>query len=218
MERFSERFESGEIDGTTRFDLAGESRSVDWGSPLRADSLSMAWPHGMAELAVEHQGTGKPWLTVQGLAAVRLKEPLSSGYTLRKTVAAVERRAADRWSRGDVLRVRLEIEAQADMTWVAVSDPVPAGAVILGSGLGRDSHLLSAPEDRRPRVRPTYEERSFEAFRAYFEHVPKGTWAVEYALRLNQAGAFGLPPTRVEALYAPEVFAESPNAAMTVHP
>jgi hypothetical protein len=114
--------------------------------------------------------------------------------------------------------VRLDVEAQADMTWVAVSDPVPAGAVILGSGLGRDSRLLSAPEDQRRRMRPTYEERSFDAFRAYYEHVPKGTWTVEYALRLNQAGAFGLPPTRVEALYAPEVFAESPNEAMVVHP
>jgi hypothetical protein len=218
MERFSERSESGEVSGTTRLDLAGESRAVDWGSPLRADSLIVAWPSGKAELAVEHQGAGKPWLTVQGLAAVRLREPLSSGYAIRKTVTAVERRAADRWSRGDVLRVRLDVDAQADMTWVAVSDPVPAGAVILGSGLGRDSRLLAASEDRRLRVRPAYEERSFEAFRAYYEQVPKGTWTVEYALRLNQAGAFGLPPTRVEALYAPEVFAESPNETIEVHP
>jgi uncharacterized protein YfaS (alpha-2-macroglobulin family) len=41
---------------------------------------------------------------------------------------------------------------------------------------------------------------------------------VEYALRLNQAGVFGLPPTRVEALYAPEVFAEIPNESIQVDP
>jgi uncharacterized protein YfaS (alpha-2-macroglobulin family) len=34
---------------------------------------------------------------------------------------------------------------------------------------------------------------------------------VEYTLRLNQAGKFQLPPTRVEALYAPEMFGEIPN-------
>jgi uncharacterized protein YfaS (alpha-2-macroglobulin family) len=218
MERFSERYEPGDISGMTRIDLAGESRAVDWGSPLRADSLLVAWPPGKAELTVEHQGTGKPWLMVQGLAAVRLTEPLSSGYTIRKTATAVERRTPDRWSRGDILRVRLEIEALADMTWVAVSDPVPAGAAILGSGLGRDSRLLTPREDPRQRVWPAYEERSFEAFRVYFEHVPKGMWSVEYALRLNQAGAFSLPPTRAEALYAPEVFGESPNETMVVHP
>jgi uncharacterized protein YfaS (alpha-2-macroglobulin family) len=218
MERFSERYESGEVGGTTRLELAGESRAVDWASPLRADSLIVAWPHAKADLAVEHQGSGRPWLTVQGVAAVPLKEPLFSGFTIRKTVSAVERRAADRWSRGDVLRVRLDIDAPADMTWVAVSDPVPAGAVILGSGLGRDSRLMAAPEDRHPLARPAFEERSFEAFRAYYEQVPKGTWTVEYALRLNQAGVFGLPPTRVEALYAPEVFAEIPNESIQVDP
>jgi len=101
---------------------------------------------------------------------------------------------------------------------VAVSDPVPAGAAILGSGLGRDSRLLTPREDPRQRVWPAYEERSFEAFRVYFEHVPKGMWRVEYALRLNQVGAFSLPPTRVEALYAPEVFGEIPNETIEVHP
>ena len=218
MERFSERYESGEVDGTTRLDLAGQSRAVDWGSPLRADSLIMTWPPEKTDLAVEHQGAGHPWLTVQGLAAVPLKAPLASGYTIRKAITAVERRAADRWSRGDILRVRLEIDAAADMTWVAVSDPVPAGAAILGSGLGRDSRLLTATEDRMPRVWPTYEERSYEAFRAYYDHVPKGSWALEYVLRLNQAGTLSLPPTRVEALYAPEVFGEIPNEAVVVQP
>ncbi|MCU0605816.1 MAG: hypothetical protein MUC33_24555 [Desulfobacterales bacterium] len=79
--------------------------------------------------------------------------------------------------------MRLDIDALADMTWVAVSDPVPAGATILGTGLGRDSRLLAADDDRREAVRPAFEERSFEGFRAYFERAPKGTWTVEYTLR-----------------------------------
>jgi uncharacterized protein YfaS (alpha-2-macroglobulin family) len=130
----------------------------------------------------------------------------------------LERRTPDRWSRGDILRVRLDIDALADMTWVAVSDPVPAGATILGTGLGRDSRLLAADDDRREAVRPAFEERSFEGFRAYFERAPKGTWTVEYTLRLNQSGTFGLPPSRVEALYAPEVYGEIPNAKLEVFP
>jgi hypothetical protein len=218
MERFSEQHEGGEIHGTTLVDLAGQSRAVDWGSPLRADSFLLPWHSGKAELVVEHQGTGKPWLTVQGLAALALKEPMASGYTIRKTVSALEHRTPGRLSRGDVLRVRLEIDAQADMTWVALNDPVPAGTAILGTGLGRDSRLLTSGEDRRQRVSPAYIERSLEGFRAYFEYMPRGTWTVEYALRLNQSGAFSLPPTRVEALYAPEVFGEIPNERMEIFP
>ena len=41
---------------------------------------------------------------------------------------------------------------------------------------------------------------------------------MEYTVRLNNAGTFGLPPTRVEALYAPSVFGAIPNATMVVAP
>jgi len=37
-------------------------------------------------------------------------------------------------------------------------------------------------------------------------------------LRLNNPGDFALPPTRVEALYAPEMFGEAPNARVKVEP
>jgi hypothetical protein len=35
-----------------------------------------------------------------------------------------------------VARVRLELVAMQDATWVVVDDPVPAGAPIRGTGLG----------------------------------------------------------------------------------
>jgi len=99
-----------------------------------------------------------------------------------------------------------------------VSDPVPAGATILGTGLGRDSRILTQGEERKGRVWPAYEERSFGAFRAYYEVVPKGAWTVEYTLRLNQSGSFHQPPTRVEGLYAAEMMGEIPNKKIEVFP
>jgi uncharacterized protein YfaS (alpha-2-macroglobulin family) len=33
---------------------------------------------------------------------------------------------------------------------------------------------------------------------------------------LNNAGTFSLPPSRVEAMYAPEMFGEVPNAKVRV--
>jgi hypothetical protein len=102
------------------------------------------------------------------------------------------------------------------MTWVVVSDPIPGGAAILGTGLGHDSQLATQNEKREGWVRPAFEERSQEAFRAYYEFLPKGRWTLEYTLRLNNPGQFNLPPTRVEALYAPEMLGESPNDLVTV--
>jgi uncharacterized protein YfaS (alpha-2-macroglobulin family) len=104
------------------------------------------------------------------------------------------------------------------MTWVVVSDPVPGGATLLGSGLGRDSALAARGEKREGSGWLAYEERSFEAFRSYYEHLPRGRHVVEYTLRLNNPGRFALPPTRVEAMYSPETFGELPNAAVEVAP
>lgn len=39
---------------------------------------------------------------------------------------------------------------------------------------------------------------------------------MEYTVRLNNTGIFSLPPSRVEALYAPEVFGEAPNGKVSV--
>ena len=48
--------------------------------------------------------------------------------------------------------------------------------------------------------------------------MPKGRFSTEYTVRLNNAGSFNLPPTRVEALYAPEMYGEVPNAVVEVGP
>ena len=80
------------------------------------------------------------------------------------------------------------------MTWVVVNDPIPAGASHLGTGPRRASRASPATASRaRRRLWPAFEETSFEAFRAYYDYVPKGSFTVEYTIRLNQGGRFELP-------------------------
>ena len=184
--------------------------------------MLLPWPagSGVDTLSVAHQGTGKPWLTVQSMAAVPLAAPRFAGYRIRRSVEPVEQAdkslPAGTYSRGDILRVTLEVNASADMTWVVVADPVPAGATILGNGLGRDSAIVSQGERDEGAAWPAYLARSLESFSAYYEYVPSGILKVQYTMRLNNAGTFSLPPTRVEAMYAPEIFGEAPNRPVRV--
>ena len=190
---------------------------------LRNNSMFLPWPEPSKDaakgtLTVTHQGTGKPWLTLQSVAAVALKAPFNAGYAIKKTITPVEQAVKGQYTRGDVLRITLEVNASADMSWVVVSDPVPAGATILGNGLGRDSEIATQDEKRKGYAWAALEERSFEAYRSYFEYLPKGVVTLEYTLRLNNVGHFALPPSRVEAMYAPEMFGEFPNAKLKVEP
>lgn len=218
LEKFGERFETTGVSGSTSARLAKQEHDVDWSGASRGDSFLLGWPQSAASLTLAHQGTGKPWALVQSLAAIPLAQPLSSGYRIKRSVSALEQKAQGRWSRGDLMRVRLDLEAQSDMSWVVVLDPVPAGASVLGTGLGRDSRILASGETRQGWVWPAFEERRFDSFRAYYRFVPKGKWTVEYTVRLNNPGEFRLPETRVEALYAPEMFGELPNAMLVVDP
>ena len=216
MEKFSRIFESTPVTGESTATLAGRTQAVNWQTNPKGTTLSFAWPEGRGVLELGMNGSGMPWATIQSLAAVPIREPLSSGFRIRRTVSAIEQKEKGAWSTGDIVRVKLEIESQADMTWVVVNDPLPAGAAILGTGLGGDSRLATKGEETKGWVWPAFEERSFESFRGYYRFVPKGTWSVEYTIRLNNAGIFQLPPTRVEAMYAPEMFGELPNAAVQV--
>jgi uncharacterized protein YfaS (alpha-2-macroglobulin family) len=209
-------------------DASGAAHQTTWfGAPaapgnLRNNTMFLPWSNsaGKDTLNVTHQGPGKPWLTLQSVAAIQLKAPFNAGYQIKKTITPVEQAnkalPAGSYTRGDVLRITLEVNASADMTWVAITDPVPGGATILGSGLGRDSEIATKDEKPSGDGWAAFEERSFESFRSYYQYLPKGVVKMEYTIRLNNVGEFSLPPSRVEAMYAPEMFGESPNTRVKV--
>lgn len=215
LDRFAERFESDAVSGRTHVALAGETRAMAWPKPV---PVALPWPAAPASLQLRQEGAGKPWVTVTSRAALPLKAPLTSGYAVRQTVAPVEQAVPGRWSRGDVARVTVTVDAQADMSWVVVDAPIPAGATLLGSGLGGESALAARAAGGAGRAWLAFEERPFDRYRAYYAWVPKGRFTVEYVVRLNTPGTFRLPPTRVEAMYQPEQFGELPNADWVVMP
>lgn len=218
LEAFRAHFEHESVTGVTTAGFAGAKTDFAWAIDNTDGVVETAWPANPEPLRIDHDGNGQPWAMIEGRAALPLQEAISSGYWINRTLSAVERRQEGVWSRGDVARIRLEIEAQTDMSWVVVNDPIPAGALILGSGLGGDSRILSEGEQREGQVWPAYEERRLDSFRAYYHFVPKGRWVVEYTVRLNNPGTFAMPETRVEAMYAPEMYGEIPNAGLTIQP
>jgi uncharacterized protein YfaS (alpha-2-macroglobulin family) len=218
FERFSAVFEKEPVRGESRASLGNVERRLAWAADAAGGELAFPWPAGTQTLRLAHAGSGRPWAFVTARAAIPLREPLAAGFQIRRRVTPVEQRTAGRFSRGDVARVSLEIDAQSDMTWVVVDDPIPAGSRILGGGLGRDSALLRRGEQGAGDAWPAFEERRFEGLRAYYRFVPKGRFTLEYSVRFDAPGRFELPPTRVEALYAPEMFGELPNAPFAVEP
>ena len=186
--------------------------------------MRFEWPtSGSGTVTAAQIGSGKPWVTVHARAARPLMAPQYAGFDLKKEIVAIDRKRKERWSKGDVVEVRLTAGAPTMWTWVVIDDPVPAGATILGSGFGRESNLATGGVTGERHGgwwgEPIHTERAFDAFRAYYEYFHSTAQypvKLSYRIRLNNAGEFVLPPTRVEAMYAPENFGEVPNAPWSV--
>jgi uncharacterized protein YfaS (alpha-2-macroglobulin family) len=218
-EKFAQHEERTPVSGQLRMTSSSGAHAFDWnrgavqGGIKELDFLQ-PWTSAKPDtLVLEQQGTGRPWVSLRSLAAVPVSRASSSGYEIQRSMEPVSQAVPGVWTRGDVYRVTLTIQARMPTTWAALSDPIPAGATILGSGLGRDSSI--AAQAGQPRgddgYVPAFVERGFAAYRAYYDYLPAGKTTLRYVVRLNTAGAFSLPATRVEALYQPDVYGELPH-------
>ncbi|WP_425228594.1 alpha-2-macroglobulin family protein [Sphingomonas sp.] len=229
--KFARLYPATAVTGTTQLLLGGRHEARAWPLAVAARSISFPLPAQITPLVLRQAGGTGPWATVSVRAAVPLRVPLFAGYRLGRQVTMVQQRTPGRLTRGDVMRVTLTVDAPAERNWVVVNDPVPAGATVIGD-LGGQSRLLRQGEDTpgqsdrvtidgKPFIvmsgaQPAYVERARDSWRGYFSWVPAGRFVVSYTMRLNTAGRFSLPPSRVEAMYSPAVRAQLPNAPVEV--
>ncbi len=231
--KFAAIYPASAITGPTTMSLGSTTISRTW--PLSVDLRQVGFPlpAAPAPLRLSQASGAGPWANVSVSAAVPLKQPLFAGYRMEKKTEVMQARTKGVLTRGDVVKVTISVEASAERNWVVVNDPIPAGATIVGD-LGGQSKLLGADAkagdgtsfgaidgdgkawDVQVGVQPAYIERRNDAWRGYFSWVPRGRFTIVYVMRLNGAGRFSLPPSRVEAMYSPAIRAAVPNASVTV--
>jgi alpha-2-macroglobulin len=211
--RFAALYPASAVLGVTTATLGPVSRTQGW--PMASGAGPLRLPLVQAPLTLAQTGGAGPWAAVSVSAAVPLTQALFAGYKLEKSVSIVSQKNKGWLTRGDVIKVTITVDATAERNWVVVSDPVPPGATIIGD-LGGQSGILAAAAGGGEGVSPAYVERGREAWRGYFDWVPAGRFTVSYAVRLNGTGRFNLPPTRVEAMYSPDIRAQVPNKGIEV--
>uniref|UniRef100_UPI0035C954BD alpha-2-macroglobulin family protein n=1 Tax=uncultured Sphingomonas sp. TaxID=158754 RepID=UPI0035C954BD len=230
--KFAALYPATAIVGNTTLGLGGQTISKAWPLALTARTASFVLPATLTPLKMSHAGPG-PWANVSVSAAVPLTKPLFAGYEMQRNVEVVQARTPGVLTRGDVVKVTITVKASAERNWVVINDPIPAGATIVGD-LGGQSQILAGQAQAGPGTKfqardadgkvwdiqlgvvPAYVERRNDSWRAFYGWVPRGAFSASYMLRLNGAGRFSLPPSRVEAMYSPAIRAQLPLAPVTV--
>ena len=210
--KFGGLYPASAITGSTSLVFGMQTISKAW--PLAPEARTASFPLSAAStpLVLTQAGGAGPWATVTVSAAVPLTQPLFAGYKVTKKVEAVTQRVKGQWTRGDVIKVTITVEASAERNWVVINDPIPAGATIIGDAANQ-STLLNADTTNGG---TSYVERGRDAWKGYFAWMPAGSSTVSYTMRLNGYGSFSMPATRVEAMYSPSINAQLPNARMTI--
>ena len=107
---------------------------------------------------------------------------------------------------GSLLKVRLTIRVDREMEYVHLKDLRAAGTepVTVLSGYHWSSGL------------GYYEAVADASTSFFFDRLPKGTWVLDYELRVNLAGDFGVGPATIQNMYAPEFSAHSAGRRLEV--
>ncbi len=213
--RFAALYPATAVTGTTTATIGDVSRTQSWPMVSGTSPLMLPVPAQQTPLMLTQSGGAGPWAIVSVKAAVPLAQPLFAGYKMEKAISIVSQKNKGWLTRGDVIKVRITVDATAERNWIVVNDPIPPGATIIGN-LGGQSSILAGAASGGEGAQPDYVERGRDGWRGYFQWVPAGRFVVEYAMRLNGTGTFALPPTRVEALYSPDIRAQVPNKGIEV--
>ncbi len=212
LEKFSSEYEKEPITGETKINY-GNAHTLNWTQSTRNLEKLIPWEKDVQSFSITHNGKGKPWAKLESRAKV-IPEKVSNGYFIEKEILDENNKKVTQFKRGDILRIRLKVKSTTDMTWVVINDPIPAGASILSGGLR--SPISATLSEKRSDLYSTFEERSFDSYKLYYEYFPEGEFTLEYTIRLNQSGTFDTPQTRIEAMYSPDLFGEVPNEVVRV--
>jgi hypothetical protein len=208
-------------------------RALDLRQPLVSRRIAMSEVMGIVpaggsgRLTVKGAGSGAVFYTARLSVArpARDVEPLSHGITLgRRYLPVVGGRngaAATTFAPGDLVRVTLTVRVPEGRTFVAVSDPLPAGLEVADTTLATAAPDAAEAGEDGGAFRWWYRgfdriERKDQRVDLFATTLPGGTYEVSYLARAVTPGTFFAAPTRAEAMYEPEIAGRGAGATITV--
>lgn len=224
---------SGELTASYDWRLTWDGREIAGGRHI-AERESVAPPillrlpadalaPGRHSLRIEKEAAGRLYYSIAGRLQVfygdfRPVAAAGSGLSLRREYMAIDgRTGAERWEPGDLVNVRLTLQAAQDLSYVMVQDWLPAGFEPVNTGLGTETKRL--PNGQLPWWRwGGYERRELRDEGATFfaTQVRAGRSTFEYAVRAVTPGRFGARPAEAYAMYRPEIWARSDSRRVDI--
>ncbi len=179
------------------FRLDGQG-SLRWAARLDAVVASDDLPADQQGLAVERTYLRQEEAPVEGQPA-----PFKPGYDVLRPAARprLEARELDVVNAGDRVLVRIALEADRDLDYVMVEDPLPAGFQVL---------------DETTEGPITWSEHRDDRQVFFLAQVPKGPVVIRYVLQAVHWGRFTALGTTASPMYLPQVHGRAAGKVLRV--
>jgi uncharacterized protein YfaS (alpha-2-macroglobulin family) len=195
-----------------------ELRRVDGKTPVFAVALASSWAPSETVKPAGH-------LSAVARSFVRQKAELTLAGTLRITPEPLPNGGSA--VAGEQVTARVTLTVPNELEYVMVEVPKPAGCEPLNPLSGWDARLLrveaapatAAANDKQAKNnsggtgedagRPVYREEHDDKSVFFLDHVEAGTWEIRFGLRATTPGDYRALPVKAQAMYVPEVRANS---------
>lgn len=162
----------------------------------------------------------------EGLFVTKLVRGVAPA-AVEEALASVPKRSAEAVNAGELVVVDLLFESAEPRDHVVLDDPLPAGLEALDYDLDTTSQASRDAEERALARKETFLGTTFRSAKSrrevrddrvvtFFDRIEPGMYRVRYLARATSVGSFVVPPTRIEAMYAPEVFGRTAAGTLAV--
>ncbi|MBX3203532.1 MAG: hypothetical protein KF764_00625 [Labilithrix sp.] len=162
----------------------------------------------------------------EGLFVTKLVRGVAPS-AVNEALATIPKRSADAVNAGELVVVDLLFESAEPRDHIVLDDPLPAGLEALDYDLDTTSQASrdaeEKPLDRKAkflgttfRTAKSRREVRDDRVVTFFDTIEPGMYRVRYLARATSIGSFVVPPTRIEAMYAPEVYGRTAATTLTV--
>lgn len=162
----------------------------------------------------------------EGLFVTKLVRGVAPA-AVNEALASIPKRSDDAVNAGELVVVDLLFESAEPRDHVVLDDPLPAGLEALDYELDTTSQANRDAEARAHDRKEKFLGTTFRTARSrrevrddrvvtFFDRIEPGMYRVRYLARAASVGSFVVPPTRIEAMYAPEVFGRTAATTLAV--
>jgi alpha-2-macroglobulin len=156
---------------------------------------------------------------MRGVPAANVSEALLS----------IPRKSTDTVNAGELVIVDLIFESAEPRERIVLDDPLPAGLEALDYELDTTSQANRDAESKPKDPKSSWLGTTFREAKSRrevrddrvvttFDKIEPGMYRVHYLARATSIGSFVMPPTRIEAMYSPEVYGRTAAGMLTVKP